>query len=195
MMNKIPKEKRNKVILVWVMTVAVVGAWAFMFLSWQLDSKHQANKELLNRQEQLRKMTALVRQNEAIKQSLAEAEQSLTSLESRMVNSDPYSWTLDTLTKFKQGYEIDLPQFGKPNETDNTLLPKFPYKQVALTVAGSAYFQDLGMFIADFENRFRFARILNLSMQPNGTVGNGEREKEKLDFKMDVVFLVKPKQP
>jgi hypothetical protein len=195
MMNKVSKEKRNKVILVWVMTLAVVGGWAFLFLSWQLDSKHQASKDLVSRQTQLTSMKNLVKQNDAIKQSLAEAEQSLNSLESRMVNSDAYSWTLDTLGKFKQGYEVDLPQFGKPNETDNTLLPKFPYKQVAMTVAGTAYFQDLGMFIADFENRFRFARILNLSIQPNGNIGADPREKEKLDFKMDVVFLVKPKQP
>lgn len=193
MMSKIPKEKRNKVILVWVMTVAVVGAWAFMFLSWQLDAKHQADKDVLSRQTQLTSMRSLVKQNEAIKQSLAEAEQSLSSLEARMVNGDPYSWALDTLTKFKQGYEMDLPQFGQPVVGDNTLLPKFPYQQVSLTVAGTAYFQDLGMFIADFENRFRFARLLNLSVEPNGTVGAGDREKEKLNFKMDVVFLVKPK--
>ena len=193
MMKKIPKEKRNKVILVWVMTLAVVGGWAFMVLSWQLDSKHQANKDLLSRQTQLKSMTSLVKQNEAIKQSLAEAEQSLGALESRMVNSDPYSWALDTLSKFKQGYELELPQFGQPNVTDNTLLPKFPYQQVALTVAGSAYFHDLGMFTSDFENRFRFARIINLSVESNGTIGATEREKEKLNFKMDVVFLVKPK--
>lgn len=193
MMSKLPKEKRNKVILVWVMTVAVVGTWAFMFLSWQLDSKHQADKDLLSRQTQLTSMRSLVKQNEAIKQSLAEAEQSLSSLEAKMVNGDPYSWALDTLTKFKQGYEIDLPQFGQPTVADNTLLPKFPYQQVTLTVAGTAYFQDLGMFIADFENRFRFARLLNLNIDPSSTVGTGDREKEKLNFKMDVVFLVKPK--
>jgi len=193
MMSKIPKEKRNKVILVWVMIVAVVATWALMFLSWQLDAKNQANKDLAARQDQLKKMANLVKQNDAIKQSLAEAEQSLSALESRMVNSDPYSWALDTLTKFKQGYEMDLPQFGQPVVGDNTLLPKFPYQQVALTVAGTAYFQDLGMFIADFENRFRFARIINLSVEPNGNVGADAREREKLNFKMDVVFLVKPK--
>src|SRR5436305_1125091 len=102
MMNKIPKEKRNKVILVWVMTVAVVAAWAFMFLSWQLDAKHQANKDLLRRQQLLGDMTAMLNRKDAIQQQMAEAEQSLNALESRMVNSDPYSWALDTLSKFKQ---------------------------------------------------------------------------------------------
>ena len=39
MMNKLSKEKRNKVILVWMCTAAVVSGWAFMFLTWQLDRK------------------------------------------------------------------------------------------------------------------------------------------------------------
>ena len=51
------------------------------------------------------------------------------------------------------------------------------------------------MFVADFENRFRFARIINLDVEPNSAGGTNEREREKLNFKMDVVFLVKPKQP
>ena len=112
-----------------------------------------------------------------------------------MVTGDPYSWALDALSKFKQNYELDLPQFGQPNVSENTLLPKYPYRQVALTVAGTAYFHDLGMFISDFENRFPFARITNLDAEPTAGISAGEREREKLNFKMDVVFLVKPNQP
>ena len=195
MMNKIPKEKRNKVILVWLMTLAVVAGWALMFLAWQLDAKRQAGQNLQKRQTQFVTMTNTLNRAEVIQQEMAEAEQALATLESHMLIGDPYSWALDTLSKFKQTYEVDLPQFGQPNETENTLLPKFPYRQVALTVAGTAYFHDLGMFISDFENRFRFARITNLDVEPNAMGGTGEREREKLNFKMDVVFLVKPKQP
>jgi hypothetical protein len=195
MMNKIPKEKRNKVILVWLMTLAVVAGWALMFLSWQLDAKHQAGQNLQKRQTQFVTMTNTLNRAEIIQQEMAEAEQALGTLESHMLIGDHYSWALDTLSKFKQSYEVDLPQFGQPNLTENTLLPKFPYQQVALTVAGTGYFSDLGMFIADFENRFRFARIINLDVEPNSAGGTNEREREKLNFKMDVVFLVKPKQP
>jgi Tfp pilus assembly protein PilO len=195
MINKIPKEKRSKVILVWVVTLMVVSAWAFVVLSWQLDAKHQASQNLEKRQGQFVGMTNKLNQAEVIQQDLAEAQQALSALEAHMVTGDPYSWALDALSKFKQGYDIDLPQFGQPVVTENTLLPKFPYRQVALTVAGTAYFHDLGMFVADFENRFPFARIINLDVAPNATTTASEREKEKLSFKMDVVFLVKPNQP
>ena len=65
-------------------------------------------------------------------------------------------------------------------------------KALVHTVAGTAYYQDLGMFIADFENQFQFARIINLDVTPN--TGQAASEPEKLTFKMDIVFLVKPNQ-
>lgn len=194
MINKIPKEKRSKVILVWVATLMVVAAWAFVVLSWQLDAKHRASQNLEKRQGQFVAMTNKLNQEDFIKQDLEEAQLALTALEAHMVAGDPYSWALDALSKFKLGYEVDLPQFGQPTVTENTLLPKFPYRQAALTVAGTAYFHDLGMFVADFENRFPFARIINLDVAPNSIIGATDREREKLSFKMDIIFLVKPNQ-
>ncbi len=194
MINKLSKEKRNKVILVWMMTLMVVSAWAFMVLSWQLDAKHSASQNLKQRQDQFVSMTNTLNRADIIQQEMAEADQALSTLESRMVTGDPYSWALDSLSKFKQNYDVDLPQFGQINVSENSLLPKFPYRQAALTVAGSAYFQDLGMFIADFENRHRFARVINLEIEPNTGAGAGEREREKLNFKIEVIFLVKPNQ-
>lgn len=195
MINKIPKEKRSKVILVWVATLMVVAAWAFVVLSWQLDAKHQASQNLDKRQGQFVAMTNKLNQEDFIKQDLEEAQEALNALEAHMVTGDPYSWALDALSKFKLGYDVDLPQFGQPTVSENTLLPKFPYRQAALTVAGTAYFHDLGMFVADFENRFPFARIINLDVAPNAVIGATDREREKLSFKMDIVFLVKPNQP
>ncbi len=192
MINKIPKEKRSKVILVWVMTLMVASAWVFVVLSWQLDAKHNATKSLDLRHGQYVDMTNKLNQADLIQRELADAQQQLDALESHMVTGDPYSWALDALSKFKQGYDVDLPQFGQPIVSENTFIPKFPYRQVSLTVAGTAYFHDLGLFIADFENRFPFARIANLDVAPNASLTTNEREKEKLSFKMDVVFLVKP---
>jgi hypothetical protein len=70
------------------------------------------------------------------------------------------------------------------------LLPQFPYKQATITIGGAALFYDFGQFVADFENQSPYVRILNLSLEPIPSLGSVEQE--KLAFKMDVVFLVKP---
>ena len=70
------------------------------------------------------------------------------------------------------------------------MLPQFPYKQASLTVSGSAYFYDFGPFLAGLENEFPYIRILNLSLEPIPSLAPVEQE--KLAFKMEFVFLVKP---
>src|ERR1051326_2430139 len=107
-----------------------------------------------------------------------------------MASGDLYSWMVNNIRRFKLPYKIDLPQFSQPEVKEMTLIPKFPYKQATLTVGGTAFFHDLGKFLADFENNFPYFRVLNLDMEPMPSVMGGD--KEKLTFKMDIVALIKP---
>jgi hypothetical protein len=110
-----------------------------------------------------------------------------------MPSGDWYSAMITEITRFKQPYDVDIPQFtASPNQapTDSNLFPKFPYKQFTLSVQGTACYNDLGQFVADFENRFPSSRILNLELAPSSTTG--PNEKFKLAFKMDIIALVKP---
>jgi hypothetical protein len=59
---------------------------------------------------------------------------------------------------------------------------------VTLTVSGTAYYHDLGKFLADFENEFPHIRLVNLDIQLSPAVG----DTEKLVFKVDIVTLAKP---
>jgi hypothetical protein len=69
------------------------------------------------------------------------------------------------------------------------LLPNFPYKQITLTVAGTAHFHDLGRFLADLENQFPHVRLLNLGLDANAP--SATVEPETLSFKIDIVTLAK----
>lgn len=191
-MNKLPKEKRNKVILVWLVTVMLAAAWGFAILSYQLDAKRHASDTTEKLKNQLADMQKMLARKDQIQADRDTEQEKLDALESQMASGDIYSWVVTTMRNFKEGRKIDIPQISQPNRSENTLLPKFPYSQATLTVVGTAYYQDLGMFIADFENQFQFARIINLDVTPN--TGQAAGEPEKLTFKMDIVFLVKPNQ-
>jgi len=188
-MKKLPKEKRNQVILVWLVVVAIVVGWAFMVLDYQLKARQHAKESLDKRMDQFSTMTKLIALKDDYQAKAEAATFELDVIESKMTSGDAFSWAVNTLRDFKQGRNVDLPQISQPTVTKTTLLPGFPYDQARLTVAGLAYFHDLGMFIADFENQFPHARINNLDIQP-GTTGD-----ERLSFKMDIIFLVKPEQP
>ena len=188
-MKKLPKEKRNQVILVWLIVIAIVVGWAFMVLDYQLKARQRAGDSLSKRIDQFTTMTNLIALKEQKRAEAESAGYELDVIESKMINGDAFSWAVNTLRDFKQGRNVDLPQISQPAITKTSLLPGFPYDQAKLTVAGLAHFHDLGMFIADFENQFPHVRINNLDIQPN-TTGD-----ERLNFRMDIIFLVKPEQP
>jgi len=107
-----------------------------------------------------------------------------------MASGDLYSAMIAFISNFKKPYNVDIPQFNSGGAAaEMNLLPKFPYKQVTISVAGAAYYDDLGKFIADFENRFPSSRVLNLDLSPASS--QNAEEKEKLSFRMDIVSLVK----
>ena len=113
-----------------------------------------------------------------------------------MPSGDLYASMVNTLRKFKLGRRVDIPQFNSAGTAlDVNLLPKFPYKQVVMTIVGTAYYHDLGQFIADYENEFPTSRVLNLDLSPASV--QSPDDKEKLAFKLELVSLVKdgPRNP
>jgi len=188
-MKNLPKEKRNKLVLVWLITITLIAAWVFVVLKVQLDVKYRAGQKLQKQKEQYAMMTDQLSDAERLEVETETAGQKLDLLESQMASGDVFSWVVTTLRDFKTAYNVDMPQLSQVSVTPNSLLPGFPYQQAKITVAGTAFFHDLGMFVSDFENKFRFARINNLDIQP--ATGSGE----KLSFKMDIIFLVAPDKP
>jgi hypothetical protein len=133
----------------------------------------------------LENMEKTIKGADATANELADVTVTLSRAQDDMASGDLYSWTYDMLRRFKQPYTVDIPEVGHPSVGDVDLLPTFPYKQSSFSVNGTAYYHDLGKFIADFENNFPYARIVDLAIEPSGTA-------EKLSFRMQIIVLVKP---
>lgn len=191
-MNKLLKEKKQNVILVGLVTLMIAAGWWFGVMALQRDRLHKAERLLGERQAQHDKMTNTIARAANIEAELVEAKAAIGALESQMAGGDIFSWAVNTLRAFRQNYKVDMPHVAQPVIGPTTLLPNFPYRQAALTVSGTGHFHDIGLFIADFENRFTFARITNLELRPAITLGGDAGDAERLMFNMDIIFLVKP---
>jgi Tfp pilus assembly protein PilO len=183
------KEKRNQLLLVAIITVAVLVLIGFVFIRPQLQtlSKIQANTK--DAQTKLQQINDTIERTNAVESELAAVTDALSHAEEDMASGDIYSWTYDTIRRFKVPYQVDIPQIGQPEMGDVDLLPNFPYKQVKFTVNGTAYYHDFGKFIAAFENTFPHIRIVNLTMDPVPPGPDGSTE--KLSFRIDIVALIK----
>lgn len=184
---KIPTDKRNKLIMVAVATVAVIAALWYLLIAGQTAALREVRSKIQSAHDQQQKMDNSVKLAEKIKADLAAAEEDMTRAEQNMAGGDLYSWMYNMLKEFKSGYRVEIPQFSSVELADCALIYKFPFQQARMNISGSAYYHDLGKFVADFENHFTQMRIQNLDLAPGG----GPSDREKLAFRMDIVALVK----
>src|SRR5271154_6770401 len=180
-MKWLPREKRNAFVIVVLVTTATLALVCFglihsqnVMLSTVADSRKNAGQKLLD-------IETTIKNADLTNKELGDAMFALSRAEEDMASGDLYSWTYGTMRLFKQQYKVEIPGVGHPVVSDVDLLPSFPYKQLRFSINGKAYYHDLGKFVADFENAFPHARVVNLVIEPAGS------ETEQLSFRMDII--------
>jgi Tfp pilus assembly protein PilO len=185
-MKRLPPAKRNQLIMVLLITAALIGSVYFFLIGPENDANRKLGSDTSDRLADLDKYKKIIKQADATAKQLVDITARLNRTEQDVATGDVYSWTYDTIRRFKAAYNnVQIPTSGQPSVSDVDLIPNFPYKQVRVSLNGTAYYQDLGKFIADFENNFPHIRLVNLMIEPVGQI-------EQLNFHVDMVALVKP---
>jgi len=190
-MKTLSKDKRNQLVLAVLLTAgSLAGLW-FGLISFQKQHLRALSQRTKAAQEELQQVRQAIQTADTVEAQLADFSAQLAKLEENMASGDLYSWSFNTIRKFKLLYKVEIPQFSQVDgPKDVQLLPHFPYKQATLVVSGTAFFPDLGRFIADFENQFPYFRVLNLNLEPVSALAGAEHE--KLSFRMEIAALVRP---
>ena len=188
--RKLPKEKRNHLVLVALAALIAVAGLYFGLIRRQNESLAHLALKKDAAAKKLQVVLDAVRRADRIKADLDDARNALAGAETDVASGVLYAWVINWLRGFKTPYKVEIPQFSQLSApADVNLLPNFPYKQTTLTVAGTAHFHDLGRFLADLENQFPHVRLLNLSLDANAP--SVTVEPETLSFKIDIVALAK----
>jgi hypothetical protein len=190
-MKHLSKEKKQHLLLVVLGTGGVlVGIW-FGLISWQHGRIEELTAKRTATKTEYQGMTDTLKQSDTITAALRIEQEKLAAAESQMASGDHYAWMINTVRDFKAGHPaVDIPQYSTILLEETTLLPKFPYKQATLTVAGKSFYHELGAFLAEFENEFPYIRVQNLELEPAPISEGGHPQ--RLAFRMDLVALVKP---
>jgi Tfp pilus assembly protein PilO len=187
-MKRLSKQKRDQLILVCVMTLAVLAAIWFLLIRSQQESLQSLRAAKAKKETDSSSMREKVKNANAVKAQLDQVDAKLAEKEQDMVSGDFYASLVNTVTKFKTRYNLEIPQFSPAaSVTDCDLLPKFPYKQVRIVISGTGYYEEIGKFIADFENEYATSRLVNLELTPYAGPVDA---KEKLTFRLEIVSLV-----
>ena len=196
------KEKKERLILVFACGLVVcVGIW-FGLIQTRRSSLNLTQTKLTKARNLLSQETTWLKKADEIEAEMDRTLKVVQEVESNMASAnDPFAWSYVFLDKARAGHDIEIREVLRPEkkEADRKkevgLFTDFPYNVVVFTVSGTACYHDFGDFVADFENRFPYFRIQNitLSSTSDSAADAGSRlAKEKLAFRMDVVALVKP---
>ncbi len=188
-MKHLSPAKKNQLVMVLVITAALIGAIYFLLIAPQNTANQQLATATGNKQAELDKYKKIISQALLTSNQLEEASAQLDAAEQDVATGDVYSWCNDTIRRFKANYHVDIPAIGQPTVGNVDIISNFPYKQLRFSLNGTAYYQDLGKFVADFENTFPHMRLLNLTMEPASDPVGGN---EHIAFHMEVVALIKP---
>src|SRR5205823_8637109 len=192
-MKSLPKEKRERLILVALLTAAVVTALYYLLIRTQQNSLQKLTRQISEQKMKVGHAEQLIASVPEIKKTLETANRAVAHVEEGMASGDMYAWVIQTVGRFGAERKVEIPQFSREVMTEVGILPKFPYKAAVFNVRGVAYFHDLGKFLADFENSFPFARIQNIELEPAGnSAATATSDSEKLSFRMEIVTLINP---
>lgn len=190
-MNKLSKEKLQQLIVLVVGTLVVIGVlWAFV-ISKQLEAIKETRTKVGEVEEKIGTGQRWVGRKKEVDLGVEEMTKKLKEIESGMASGDQYLWFDSLLKNFQITHgKVRVPRISRPENIQVGVLPEFPYQAVKYNVQGSAYYHDLGKFVADFENQFPYMRLQNLELRPISSLDASDPE--KLEFSMEVVALVKP---
>lgn len=191
-MNKLTKEKRDHLILVGMGTLVMLTLIIYALIRPQYAAIAHIDKQTAAARDDLQKKKDIIKTSNTVSNELAELTDKLGDAERDLATGDPAVWIYDTIRNFKTKYKVDISVNSQLTIGAVDLLGHFPYKQLKVTVNGTAYYHDLGKFIADFENKYPHVRVVNLVVDPAGGAGD---ESEKLSFRMDIIALINPNGP
>ena len=203
-MNKLTKEKRDRLALIVVAASLIVLALYFFVITPQRDQIQQQEDKIAQSRESLDKNERWLQLAASVRANLSSHRDQLEVRESDMAPLDKFKWFYNTLDEFRSHHDVSLtditrePEFGEIG-----VLPKFPYQAAIFGVKLSAAYHDFGKFLANFENQFPYLRVQNLRIELDPaqklagtnnvtTTGAGSAESERLAITMKVVTMVKP---
>jgi Tfp pilus assembly protein PilO len=189
-MSKSPKEKRERLILAVMMSLAgIAGIW-FGLLEPQQASLRNKAKLLQETQAKLTAVQRELRLTETFKKHLETARQQIESMEAKMPTGDVYRWAIRSITSL-QTNNVEIANLEPPRIGESSILPKVPYKTALLSVNGTAYYHDFGKFLANLENSYPHMRVQRLELEPTQFGEATTAGQEQLNFKLEILALVK----
>jgi hypothetical protein len=167
-MKNLTKEKRDKLVIVGLASgFLLVGIWQFLIVP-EFEAQNQLRLVKEKTRSTLRAMENGIKSVSLVEHELALRLPELEQMEIGIGSGDPPLWSSAAFDLIRHTYTnvefLSSSQVVGPETNRWSILPEFPYKQVAFAISGRAYYAELGRFVAEFENQFPTMRLMNFEI-------------------------------
>ena len=190
-------EKKQHLIAVAMGTLMALMLVYFLMISPAHDELKKLEGKIAEAEKKFTDADRLRKRADAVHEELDKLNTLLGGIENGMVPpGNLVQWIRSTEVKFRSQapYKVEIPNFPLKGQGDMPMIPDFPYKAATYGFTGTAYYHDLGRYLADWENQFPYMRVMNLDVRPDdsgGTTTAGD-ERERLSFTFEVAVLIQP---
>src|SRR5271168_5007049 len=125
-MKRLSPAKRNQLIVVVLLTVALMGGVYLLLIAPQKTENQKLLQQIKDRQADADKYKEVIDEAQSTSNQLAAISLQLASQEKDIASGDVYASIYDTIHRFKENYKLNIPTIGQPAISDVDLLPNFP---------------------------------------------------------------------
>lgn len=204
---RLTKAKRDQLIVAVLFSAMAVFLIKGTLMGMQDTKIAQLEKNLVEAEAKATEAKRTVGRETLIKAELVDVREALERVESGMpTEGNAYAWITQTINNYRndrlaQYPNLEFRDFQPPVFGDIGVLPTksitaetgIPYRGARFRISGVGYYHELGKFLADFENDFRYTRFENLVIETlsegitTDNTGVGATQSELLQFKVEVV--------
>src|SRR5712671_2946827 len=139
-MGRLSKEKRNRLILVIILTIGIgFGLW-YGIISTRQERLEEAKANIRAAIDKLEKAKTLVKQADKAEARVAAATNKLQVVEDAMASPDYYTWAIQLFEKARARHDVKIVETTRPVKGDVGLLAQFPYQAAIFTVRGAGHY-------------------------------------------------------
>jgi|ERR1041385_1155660 Tfp pilus assembly protein PilO len=196
-MNKMSKDKRDKLILICIGVVGIIAVLYFFVLTDLKDEQAMLAAKVTSLRDKIDKSQRILKRQSDFQANLDRLRKDLAEKEADMPRpAQDHSWFIKLMEDRRAKFDLEIQDIRNPEAWDPGILPKFPFKATSFNVTLIGRYTDFGRFLADFENSFPYMRVQLMNITPDvqqappGMPQAGE-DAGKLRFNFRVISLIK----
>lgn len=182
-LRAIPKEKLQKVILVLILTPISVAAVGNFYTARQLSAWSASRQRIRDLKRQVEEAERNAKQAVQSQQVRAQVVSFVEAQQETMISGDPFTWVVRQISLLAEQHPVRVLGMRPGSKAQHEL--KSSYGVFTAQIEIEAGYDQLGVFLQDFENRFPTAEIRSLGISP--TDGSGPCRAA-----LELAFLVRP---